>query len=435
MADGFQRVIIPYRPREAFRSFHERCQRWASLVVHRRGGKTVASINDLERDALENKRSWPPPRYAYIAPYYNQAKRIAWNYAKYYSDPIPGREFNESELKVTYPNNAELRLFGADNPDALRGDYFDGVVCDEFGDWAPTVWPLVVRPMLSDYKGRATFIGTPKGRNAFYKLHTEAEADPDNWFAMRLRASESGIIPPDELADLKRGMSEDQYEQEFECSFDAAIRGAYYAKLLKDAERQGRVAFFAQDPILQIKAHFDIGGPGKKADAMAIWINQSTPSGPLVLDYIEGVGQVLGYYVNELRNRGWGNALCVLPHDAGQTHADNPTGMNFEAHMQAAGFKTKLVSNRGAGAVMQRIHTGRRIFPRIRFNAATTGPGRDALACYAEKWDEDRNVGLGPDHNWASHAADAFGEMCCDYEEPKLSHAPRKPIGRSATSL
>jgi len=430
-----RRVVIPYRPRSAFQSFHDRRQRWASLVVHRRGGKTVASINELQKAALTNTRTWPPPKYAYIAPYYNQAKRIAWGYAKHYADPIPGREFNESELKITYPTGAELRLFGADNPDSLRGDYLDGVVPDEYGDWAPTVWPLVIRPMLSDYNGWAAFIGTPKGRNAFHKLHTEAEADPDNWFTMRLKASESGLITPAELEDLRRGMSEDQFEQEFECSFDAAIRGAYYAKLLKEAERGGRVGFFALDPILQIRAYFDIGGPGRKADAMAIWITQSTPSGPVVLDYIEGVGQVLGYYVNELRNRGWANALCVLPHDAAQTHADNPTGMDFEAHLRAAGFKTRVISNRGAGAVMQRIHTARRLFPRIRFNAATTQAGRDALACYAEKWDEDRNVGLGPDHNWASHASDAFGEMCCDYEEARLSIAPVKVVKRSATSV
>lgn len=428
MADfASQRVVIPYAPRSAFYKFHERRQRWASLVVHRRGGKTVASVNDLERLALTNERRWPPPKYAYIAPYYNQAKRIAWGYAKYYADPIPGRDFNESELKVTYPNGATLRLFGADNPDSLRGDYLDGVVADEYGDWAPTVWPLVIRPMLADFKGKATFIGTPKGRNAFHKQHRDAEADPESWFTMTLRASESGLISPEELEDLRKGMSVDQFEQEFECSFDAAIKGAYYAALLKAAEREGRIGFFTADPLLQIRAYFDIGGPGKKADAMAIWITQSTPYGPVVLDYIEGVGQVLGYYVNELRDRGWGNALCVLPHDAAQTHADNPTGMNFEAHMKSAGFKTKIVSNRGAGAVMQRIHTARRILPKTRFNAATTEAGRDALACYAEKWDEDRNVGLGPEHNWASHAADAFGEMACDYEEPRKTIADVRP--------
>src|SRR6185369_15325546 len=118
---------------------------------------------DLERAAITNTRAYPPPRYAYIAPFYNQAKRIAWGYAKHYADPVPGREFNESELKVTYPNGAELRLLGADNPDSLRGDYLDGFAGDEFGDWAPSVYPTIIRPMLSDYRGFGIFIGTPKG--------------------------------------------------------------------------------------------------------------------------------------------------------------------------------------------------------------------------------------------------------------------------------
>jgi len=416
------RVVIPYTPRSAFKSFHERTQRWASLVVHRRGGKTVASINELQKKALTNTRKWPPPKYAYVAPYYNQAKRIAWGYAKHYADPIPGREFNESELKITYPTGAELRLFGADNPDSLRGDYLDGVVPDEYADWDPTVWPLIIRPMLADYGGWAAFIGTPKGRNAFYRLHAEAEADPDNWFSMRLKASESGLISLDELADLRHGMNEDQFEQEFECSFDAAIRGAYYATLLREAETQGRICNLAQDPLMQVRAHWDIGGPGKKADAMTIVIDQFVGKEIRVLDCIEGVGQVLAYYVNELRSRGWGKALCVVPHDAAQTHADNPTGIDFESQLRQAGFRTRKVHS-PPGIVMQRIATARRYLPRMWFNRVTTQPLRDALIAYSERRHEKTDEGLGPLHNWASHFGDAFGLMAMDYQEPRASVA------------
>ena len=418
MADANGVVSIPYAPRVAFLPFHNRLQRWASLVVHRRGGKTVASINELQKRALINQRKWPPPKYAYVAPYYNQAKRIAWGYAKHYAEPVPGREFNESELKITYPNGAELRLFGADNPDSLRGDYLDGVVPDEYADWNPNVWPLIIRPMLADFAGWAAFIGTPKGRNAFYRLHKEAEADPKHWYTLTLKASQSGLIPPAELEDLRRGMSEDQFQQEFECSFDAAIQGAYYAQLLREAETQGRICNVAQDPLMRIRAHFDIGGPGKKADAMSIIIDQFVDREIRILDCIEGVGQVLGYYVNELRSRGWGKALCVVPHDAAQTHADNPTGIDFEAQLRQAQFETKKIHS-PPGIVMQRIATGRRYFPRMWFNRATTQPLRDALQAYAEKKHEKTNEGLGPDHNWASHFGDAFGLMAIDYEEPR----------------
>ena len=279
-----RRIIIPYRPRPQFKAFHDRTQRWASLVVHRRGGKTVATINDLERAALTNQRQWPPPKYAYIAPYYNQAKRVGWAYAKYYSDVVPGRRFNESELKIDYPNGATLRLFGADNPDSLRGDYLDGVVCDEFADWAPSVFPMVIRPMLADFGGRATFIGTPKGHNEFYDQHVAAEADPDRWYTLTLRASQSGLIAPEELADAKAGMTPEQYEQEFECSFEAAILGAYFGRELAEADRDGRICDVPYDKELPAYTVWDLG----KGANMPVWIWQPTRIGPNVIDFIEG---------------------------------------------------------------------------------------------------------------------------------------------------
>ena len=211
------------------------------------------------------------------------------------------------------------------------------------------------------------------------------------------------------------------------------LRGAYYAQPLRDAEREGRVLVLHREPVAQLRAHWDIGGPGKKADAMSIVINQHVGREIRVLDHIAGQGQVLAYYVNELRRRGYEQALCVVPHDAAQTHADNPTGMDFEAQLKLAKFQTRLVHS-PPGIVMQRIATTRRLFPRILFNSAlnidgvdSTAALRAALGWYHEKRDEDRNVGLGPDHDWSSHDADAFGLMCIDYREPQAGH---KPIAR-----
>jgi phage terminase large subunit len=419
VADGERRVVIPYTPRRPFLAFHNRQQRWASLVVHRRGGKTVATINDLQKRALQNTRSWPPPRYAYIAPYYNQAKRIAWNYAKHYADPVPGRDFNESDLKLTYPNGAEIRLFGADNPDSLRGDYLDGGVGDEFGDWGPSVFPLVIRPMLADYQGWFTFIGTPKGKNAFYDQHKLAEANPEDWYTLTLRASESGLIAPKELADMRVGMSRNQYEQEMECSFDAAIKGAYFADLLTDAEREGRVGNVSVDPVIRKRAFFDIG----RRDATAIWIVQFVDREIRVLDYIEASGQTVGYYCDVLQQRGHGRALLIFPHDGVNTSADNPTHLRYVDHYRAAGFECdEPYRGKGSGrqgADMQRVEAVRRLLPRMWFNKATTESGRNALAAYHEVWDDDRNIGKGPEHDWASHGADAFGLMAVCYEEPR----------------
>ena len=179
---------IRYKPRKLLKPFHKRSERYAIIVAHRRFGKTVAAINDLIRDALTIPRK--NVRVAYIAPYYRQAKAIAWDYLLEYTKDIEGSVANASELRVDFPNGARIRLFGADNYDAMRGLYFDAVVLDEPADFPANAWPAVIRPSLSDRKGRATFIGTPKGKNEFWDIWHEAQDDP-NWYAEMFRASET----------------------------------------------------------------------------------------------------------------------------------------------------------------------------------------------------------------------------------------------------
>jgi phage terminase large subunit len=418
-------IVIPYCPRPQFVSYHDRAERFAKIVAHRRFGKTVGCINDKIKAALTNTRVFPPPRYSYVAPTYTQAKDIAWGYLKHFSAPIPGIQVSESELWVEYPNGARVRLYGADNYDRMRGLYNDGVTIDEPAQMNPRAWPEVIRPTLSDYKGWATFIGTPQGRDWFYRIDKDENGVllPD-FFRLTLKASETGIIPQEELASLRSGLTEDQYAQEFECSFDAAIAGAYYARLLADAAAEGRIGRVAVDPMLPVKAFFDIGGAGATADAMAIWICQFVGQQIMVLDYIEGVGQVLAYYVNELRTRGWGKAYCYLPHDGVNTN--NITGKRYEDHVRDAGFEVEVIKNQGRGAAMMRVEAARRIFPRIWFNEAATTFGREALAHYHEKKDEQRGVGLGPEHDWASNGADAFGLMAIVYEGPEVPAARRR---------
>lgn len=244
---------------------------------------------------------------------------------------------------------------------------------------------------------------------------------------------------PQELEDERRDdlkNDPDAVPHVWDGGYVTILKGAYYASGLKDAEREGRITFVAPDPIMQVRAWWDIGGPGKKADAMAIVIGQHVGREIRVLDYIEGVGQVLGYYLHEFRERGWVDArkpYMVVPHDAAQTHADNPTGIDFEAQLKLAGYQTKKVHS-PPGIIMQRIQTTRRLFPRIIFNRDKTEALRAALGWFHEKWDKERNVGLGPDHDWAIHGADAFGLMCIDYQEPSLStkETPRPRYGTMA---
>jgi hypothetical protein len=192
--------------------------RFGVVVCHRRMGKTVWAVNTLVDAALRSTKQ--AARYAYIAPYYKQAKQVAWDYVKQYSSHIPNVRYNESDLSVDYPNGARLRLYGADNPDSLRGLYFDGLVLDEMADTKPDLWGKVLRPTLSDRKGWAYFLGTPKGIDSFYGLYERAQSDP-TWFAALYRVTDTNMISDDELKAARAEMTDAQYAQEFLCDFSA----------------------------------------------------------------------------------------------------------------------------------------------------------------------------------------------------------------------
>ncbi len=251
---------------------------------------------------------------------------------------------------------------------------------------------------------------------------------PGNAIVVQANWRDNPWFPPElneeRLLDLEK--YPDRYEHVWEGGYVTVFEGAYYAKWIAKAKSEGRITEISRDSLAEVRAYFDLGGSGAVADATAIWIVQFVGMKILILDYIEGVGQVLGYYAGQLRARGWQDALCVLPHDASQVHADNPTGVNYAAQMKAAGFRTRTVPNAGKGAAMLRIEAGRRWFDRMYFNTTkgadgvdATEAGREALGAYHEKRStDDRDVGLGPNHDWSSHGADAFGLMALDYREP-----------------
>ena len=245
-------VVIPYKPREAFESYHEATSRYCLTVAHRRAGKTVARINKLIQHAAScNKQA---PRFGYLAPYYIQAG-YCLAYLKHYTAPITqatGGKINESELSVQFGHNgAVIRLYGAENAERLRGLYFDGIAADEAQDIAPSALTQVILPALSDRQGWLDLSGTPKGwGNLLGETYKRAQDDPE-WFVQVLKASQTKLIPQDELDRLRRAMPENEYLQEFECSFDAAITGAYYAKELQAAEQDGRITSVPHDPMLK----------------------------------------------------------------------------------------------------------------------------------------------------------------------------------------
>ena len=395
-------VVIPYRPRSQFLAYHERTERFAKIVAHRRFGKTVGCINDKVRAALSNTRQYPPPRYSYVAPTYTQAKDIAWGYLKHYSAPIPGIKISESELWVEYPNGSRVRLYGADNYDRMRGLYNDGVTIDEPAQMDPRAWPEVIRPTLSDYKGWASFIGTPKGRDWFYKIDRDEKGEPlPDFFRLTLKASETGVIADEELASLKAGLSEEQYAQEFECSFEAAVIGAYYGKLMAQAEDDKRISGVPYEPAAQVWTAWDLG----IRDSTAIWFAQVVGREIRIIDYYEASGADLGHYVREIFNKPYIYAGHIVPHDAQAKELG--TGKSRLEVLETLGLKNIQV------AAMHRVEDGinavRVMIPKCWFDAQKCAHGIDALKLYRSEYDDKlQALKPRPVHDWASHGADAF---------------------------
>jgi phage terminase large subunit len=188
-------LIVDYEPRMQFAGFHVRTERFACIVTHRRAGKTVACVEDLQHAAMWCTKV--RPRFAYISPFLKQSKAVAWDYLRAATAPLRkhGARVHESELRVDYAiNDGQVRLYGADNADALRGIYLDGIVLDEYADMDPRVWSEIIRPALADRGGWAVFIGTPKGRNAFFELWRRAQSQAD-WFTLMLKASDTASFP------------------------------------------------------------------------------------------------------------------------------------------------------------------------------------------------------------------------------------------------
>jgi hypothetical protein len=393
--------VLEYIPRPQFAPFHARHQRFSSLVCHRRAGKTVACVNDLVAKALLTKKK--NARYAYVAPFYRQAKDVAWTYLKEAAGEI-ATKVREADLRIELPNGAWITLYGADNPDALRGLYFDGIILDEFGDCRPALWAEVILPTLLDRKGWAVFIGTPKGKNHFYQMNERAKAEA-SWYQMTLRASDSAIIDMEDLLEIKGQMTPDQYDQEMECSFDAAVQGTYYASMINELEEQGRFGEFYWDPTQPVHVSSDLGF----TDSTAFWFWQIAPDGIKVIDYEEASGKSLPFYFDLLTDKGYNYDTIWLPHDAkakslqtGRSTIEQFVGYFRDQHEVRVDIIPKL-------AVQHGIDAARKVLPLCWFNAVACYDGIEALRAYRRGYNEvTKQFGKVPVHDWASNGADAF---------------------------
>jgi phage terminase large subunit len=405
--------VIPYSPRPLQRVLHTALEshRWAVAVCHRRFGKTVLAVNHLIKQAAMCKK--PRPRFAYLAPFRNQAKDIAWSYLKHYARPILADTPNESELRVELVNGASIRIYGADNEDALRGIYLDGVVLDEYGEMSSTIWGEVIRPLLSDREGWAFFIGTPNGRNQFYEvIHGNGEwegakSDP-KWFFAEYKASQTGVLPDLELEDARRTMTSDQYEQEYECSFEAAVKGAVYAREMQAARESGRITRVAHEPRLPVDTSWDLG----MDDSTAIWFSQAAPGGEIrLLGYYENSGHGLSHYVGVLKDSqqkfGFLYGDHFLPHDAEVRELG--TGVSRLETLRSLGLTSVQVVPRVGSLVTDGINATRMLLPRCWFNETSCAKGIEALRNYRWKPETSNPTSATkPVHDWASHGASAL---------------------------
>lgn len=395
-----------YRPREPQKLIHQMVKdnRFTVVVAHRRMGKTVSAINQLIHSSLLCDK--PSPRFAYIAPTYSQCKRIAWDYLLQYTRPL-GAIANVAELRVDFMGR-RISLYGADNPDSLRGIYLDGVVLDEIGDMNPYIFSDVVRPALADRLGYAMFIGTPKGNNHFKDLRDRADKSSDGWKLLEFKASETKLLDAGELSSAKNEMGEDKYNQEFECSFHAAVEGSYYGKIINDLEQQQRITIIPREELSKTFCAWDLG----MSDSTAIWVAQVVGKEIRLLDYYENHGQGLDTYVSYIRDNGWNHATQLLPHDV--VVRELGTGKSRKEVLESAGLEITVVPKL---SVQDGIQAVRQMLPRCWFDKDVK-QGLDALRNYRRNYDEKRNVFYdSPLHDWCSHAADAFRYLAVGLDE------------------
>jgi len=394
--------LSEYQPREVFHPLHNRSKRWVTVVAHRRAGKTVAMCADLVIGALET--ALPKPQFAYLAPQRDQAKRVAWNYLKELTRDFWAKPPNESELKLTINNGhkdtSTIYVAGADNYDALRGMYFDGVVLDEVGQIRPSAWYSVLRPALSDRRGWAIFAGTPAGKNMFWNLREEARLNPKTHLLLELPVSKTNLIHPDELRDAKAQMTEDAFAIEYECSFDAAVPGAYYAKLVGAAYDEGRVKELLIDPAFPVNLVADLGF----TDSCSWWGWQEAPDGYRVVEFYEDDNQPIQHYIDWVKSRPYRVGTVYLPHDAKAKSLQ--TGKSIIEQFLANGIRPSLVPEM---SLQDGIEAARLVLPKCWFDETRTYDGLEHLRAYMREWDErTQSFRSKPKHDQHSHASDAF---------------------------
>lgn len=400
-----------YIPRAAFMPYHQRTQRYAAIVCHRRAGKTVGLLNDMIVRALTPRADGLRQQFAYLCPTQSQARAVAWAYLKDFTSCFAkcgGYKALEQHLSITLPDprdtnrpGSTIMLVGGENAERLRGLFLDGCVIDEAADVADHVVTTIIRPALADRQGWLTIAGTLKSVDDFLNRTLElAQRAPLLYFSMVLKASESGLLPAEELRDLKATMSEEAYEVEMECNVAAAVSGRIFLPYMQ-AKQVTRVPYDPEGA--PVVTAWDLG----ISDSTAIWTMQMCGREPRILDFYQESGQDLGHFVTWLGKLSYANRLGahLLPHDSKVRELG--TGKTRVEVLRDKGLRNiKVVPKLPKD---QQIEAGRMLLPKCWFNEDTTADGRKALRGYSFAFDHKRKVySTAPLHDQFSNGADAW---------------------------
>ena len=392
--EGPAPVTIPYIPRRHFRALHSSHSRWTFMVAHRRAGKTVALCNHTIRKALENTRKFPPPRYAYIGPSFAQTKDLVWGYYKHYTAPLPNVKILEGDLQVILPNGAMINLYGGSAAyERMRGLYFDGIVADEYALLNPSMLGSVIRPCLADYSGWGVISGTSNGDDHFHELKKRAEKETDRWDIHVIPVNETDALPEDEVVEMTKDMTADEFAREMMCSFDAPVEGSYYGEVLNDISLSGQITGVPYDPNALVFTAWDLGID----DETVIWFMQFCGRELHVIDFLQQTGKGLEFFAAQIREKPYSYGCHVLPHDIKARELG--TGKSRKEVLEAMLPNIFVCPDH---KVEDGISATRSALRTMWFDKQRTEAGVMALRNY------HRAPSGKPLHNWASHPADAM---------------------------
>lgn len=386
-------------------------------VVHRRAGKSTGLMWRGIKRALSIPRLNPPPRVIHTLPYQVQWDRTGlWDRLSTASKGIPGARALKSDMRILLPNGAVYQAGGMDRPDSWRGGYADEVILDEYDDTQAEGQATAIEPMLADFGGVLLRSGTPKGFGRLKMAYDRANSDP-KYSTYLLTYRDTGVLSEEAIADLRKEMTEEEFAQEMECSFEAPNSGAFYAKLMQQAQTEGRICDVPYDPALPVWTSWDLG----MDDAMAIWFSQLAPSGQVRwIGYYENSGMGLEHYTAEISRRGFGNfAGHILPHDA-EVRELTAAGRSRVQFLNGLGLRPTIVLPGGPGSVADGVSALKMMIPRSVFDRTNCAGGIKSLWHFHRDWNEDLKVfRANAVHDWSSHGADSARYMAMGIHSAK----------------